>query len=139
METAVEEKVKGLTRDELLAKATILKTIAVKLVDIGVVYLREMMGKERGRFEMLVVTVRGKSSEVNLEQAREKLLVRCLCDENGVRMFKDNDLDLVGTIGAKNLDLLFEVAQTINGIGEKDIKELTQGLEIPQADDSHSS
>lgn len=138
MTMPTETKVKGLTRDELLAKGTVLKLQAVKLPDIGVVFLREMTGSERGRFEVLCVSIRGQSREVNLDKMREKLLVRCICSEDGTRLFKDDELEVVGKIGAAACDLLFEEAQKINGLAAKDVKDLTEGLGKPQAGASPS-
>ena len=81
----------------------------------------------RPHHEIGVDTGPGSTSETttpNLQNVRAKLLARCLCDEHGERLFNDAEVEALGAKSAAALDRVFKVAQTLNGIGEKEIEEL---------------
>jgi hypothetical protein len=54
------------------------------------------------------------------------LLVRCLADENGNRIFSDEEFEALGSKSAKVIDKLFAIAQKVNGIGQEDVDDLTK-------------
>ena len=113
-----------------LSKADILNAKDFKCEEVSVpewgghVFVRTMTGAQRDSFEASLVNVLGETTTPNLQNVRAKLLARCLCDEHGERLFNDAEIEALGAKSAAALDRVFKVAQTLNGIGEKEIEEL---------------
>lgn len=94
----------------------------------GVACVQGMSGTERDEFEASLVEGRGKRRDVNTENIRAKLAVRCLFDrpsnQGGKRLFLDHEADLLGAIRADILSRIFEAAQRLSGVTDEDIDEL---------------
>lgn len=111
-----------LTRDSILSAAD-LPTEEVKTPEWGgSVHVRTMSGTERDAFEQSIIDA--KKGATSLANVRAKLAVRVICDADGNRLFTDTDADALGRKSGKALDRVFEVAQRLNGIGAKEVKEL---------------
>jgi len=130
--------VSSLKRDDILA----VKDIQVELVHVpewgGDVYVKGMTGLERDAFEASIVNQVGKGPRVNMNNVRAKLAAHTICDENGERLFTEKDINALGKKSASALQRVFAVAQKLSGIGDDDVKELTEGLEENPTDASHS-
>jgi len=87
------------------------------------VFVATMNGTERDAFEQSMLEGR-KAANPNLNNIRARLGVRVIVDDQGTRIFRDEDAEALGRKSAKVLDRVFEVAQRLNGIGEKDVKAL---------------
>jgi hypothetical protein len=85
----------------------------------GAVYLRVMTGAERDAFDAEVLT--SPDRHVN---ARARLVIRVLVDENGARLFADEDAELLGAKSAAALGRLFDTACRLNGFGAEAGEEL---------------
>ena len=111
----------------MLSKADILKSVdvsceAVVVPEWGVTLcVKVMSGTERDSFEASVI---GDDHKVKADNLRAKLLVRCLCDEEGKRLFDDADATALGGKSAIVLDRLFTIAQRVNALDKRDIEEL---------------
>jgi hypothetical protein len=90
----------------------------------GIVYVRAMTGTERDAWERSLVAQRGKKFVPQTENVRARLLVRCLCDEQGVLLFALGDADELGKLAASILAPLYEAAQRLNGVSDADVEEL---------------
>jgi hypothetical protein len=101
----------------------------------GSVYVRGMTGRERDQFEAGIVKQKGRNTEINMKNARAKLVVLCTVDENGKRIFGDADIALLADKSAKALDRIFSVAQELSGISREDMEELTKNSEETSSDD----
>lgn len=88
------------------------------------IFVRGLTGKERDSFENACFVQRGKQRVMSTENIRAKLLVRSICDEQGVRLFSDLDEGDVGALPAQVLDVLFTVAQKLSGLGASDLEEM---------------
>ncbi len=102
----------------------------------GEVRLRSLTGAERDAYEQSLVQTRGKSREMNLRNARAKLVALCAVDENGNRLFTDADVNALGKKNAKPLDRLFDVARRLSGLSEDDVDRLTEDFDDAQSDAS---
>lgn len=102
----------------------------------GEVRLRSLTGAERDAYEQSLVQTRGKSREMNLRNARAKLVALCAVDENGNRLFSDQDVAALGRKNAKPLDRLFDVARRLSGLSEGDVDRLTEDFDDAQSDAS---
>lgn len=110
-----------LSRNEILA-AQDLPREEVRVKEWGgTVIVRGLTGAERDAYEASLLQGRG---VINYENARAKLLVRCLVDEQGERLFSDADVDILGAKSAAVLDRLFSVAARLSGLQPGDVEEL---------------
>ena len=81
-----------LTREAIL-QAQDLPTEQVHVPEWGGdVLVRALTGAERDRFEQSIVEQRGKSTRMNLQNIRAKLVALTVVDEQGNRIFKDEDV-----------------------------------------------
>ena len=95
----------------------------------GYVYLRTLTAAERDAYESSLVSVqvenkRGKQSrnmEANTLNIRARLVVLCLCDRNGARLFKNSQADDLGKKGSEPLDELYEKCCELNGMTDTSV------------------
>ena len=92
------------------------------------VRVSSLSGSERDTFEASITVRRGTDVTVNLVNARAKLVVLTVVDDEGNRLFTDDDVFEVGKKNALALNRLFEVAQRLSGLTEEDVKEAVAGL-----------
>ncbi len=113
-----------LSRDEIL-QAQDLPTEDVPVPEWGgVCRVRGLTGAERDAFEQSIVEQRGKDTRMNLRNIRAKLVAMCVVDEEGNRVFHDEDAELLGKKSAAALNRIFEVAQRLSGLRPEDVEEL---------------
>ena len=126
----------------LLSREAILKADDYQVVDVevpewgGTVRLRSITAAERDRFEQSLLVQRGNKREVNMRNARAKLVVLCAVDDKGNKLFTDEDIKILSAKSAKPLDKLFEEAQKLSGLSESDVEELTEDLDETLSDSS---
>lgn len=89
--------------------------------DVGSLYVQVMSGRDRDRYEWLMQDAIKSKTEITA-----LLLVRCLCDENGQRVFEDEDAPLLAQKNWRALDELWDAARQINGMGVNNQKELAK-------------
>ena len=119
-----------LTKEQIL-QADDLKQETVEVPEWGgSVIVRTISGTERDNFEIACA----KDKNTTRKVIRGRLLALCLVDEDGKRLFSDSDAAALGEKSATALDRAFEVAARLNGIGEKDQKELEKNSEAVPAD-----
>jgi hypothetical protein len=114
-----------LDRQKLLNMSNEINIEKVKVKD-DFVYIKEMTGTERDAYEQSLFRMNNNKPTMTMENARAKLLVKVICDKDGKRIFKDADINALGSLPAKVLDKLFSKAQSMNGISDDDIDELTK-------------
>lgn len=87
----------------------------------GQVYLAPLMAADRDAFEQSV-SIDGKN--VNLKNVRARLLCAAIVDENGERIFKEADAEVLGKKSGAVIGRIYERVQELNGLTKKDIEEL---------------
>lgn len=116
----------ALTKEAILAVADAKRTI--EELDVpefgGTAYVRGLTSGERDHYEAQVMQRRGKELVPNLTNARAKLVVLALCDENGERLFGDRDISALGKLPAKGVQRIFDKARDLAGLSEEDVDEL---------------
>ena len=110
-------------REAILALKLNLKVEPVQVGDLKIC-VKTLTGRERDAFENSCFKGKGKARELSTENIRAKLLVRSICDSSGVRLFADNETELLGDLPADALDTLFTVAQKLSGLGQSDVEEI---------------
>lgn len=132
---------KILTREDLLKKEDLKK----EKVDLGKnehVFVRQMTGRERDRFEQSllkeVIDNKGQSEfKRSLDDFRAKLAVHTVCDEEGNNLLRPEDVSILSqNMSAARLELIVNKAQELNRISEEDKKNLTKNSEAAQSGNS---
>jgi hypothetical protein len=112
----------------ILTKSQILAANDKKLVEIelngegewgGSVMIRVMSGSERDRFESDFV-----GGNKTVENVRAKLVAKCVCDAEGVRLFSEEEVPQLGEKSAAVLDKLFSACMRHNRFTKEDVDEL---------------
>lgn len=115
-----------LTRDAILQAQDLPRELVTVPEWGGEVYVRALTGAERDAFEQSIVEQKGKSTKMNLQNMRAKLVALTVVDEEGKRVFSDADAKLLGQKSALALNRVFEVAQKLSGLTPEDVDELTK-------------
>lgn len=89
------------------------------------VRVRGMTGVERDAWEATLAKERADGKrEINHENLRARLLVRCIVRKDGRRVYTDSQTEDLGNRSGAVLARLFEVASRLSGLGKKDVEEL---------------
>ena len=133
-----------LDRRGILKKET-LRTEKVELGSDEFVFVRQMTGRERDRFEQSIIKeVKEEDGTVNyersLEDFRAKLCVNTICDENGNNLLEPGDYVVLSkNMSAARLELIVNKSQELNKISEKDKKALVKNSEGDRSANSISN
>ncbi|MEU4168859.1 phage tail assembly chaperone [Streptomyces sp. NPDC026665] len=134
----------ALSRDSIL-EASDIQTETVPVPEWGGdIILRGLTGEELDAYQASRRQIRNagtKEQEVVFVQdnARATLLVKCIVDEDGNRVFTDRDAGLLGMKNGKVLDRLFDIASSLSGLSEEDQEEMEGNSETPDRDGDSSS
>ena len=101
------------------------------------IWIRSMTAEERDGYEQGLIkqsqgrTARGGSVEMDLRNARAKLVARCAvsAEVDGVRIFSDADATKIGQKNAPMIDALYDVASRVSGIRQEDLDEVLEDFE----------
>ena len=88
------------------------------------VWVSAMSARARDLWEAEIIERRKAGGAGIYDNMRASLLARCIVDEQGQRVFGENDVALLGEKSAAALDRLFSVASELNGLSETDRKAL---------------
>ena len=107
-------------RASILAQ-TALPTVPVSVPEWGAnLSVRSMTAAERDDFD----AASRDGGEANLTNFRARLVVRCLIDATGDRVFTDADAAAVGALPAGPVCKVFEAAAKLNGLTKEDVEEI---------------
>ena len=133
-----------LDRKKLLEK----EKLEVVKVDLGkdeFVYVRQMTGRERDKFEQsLIKEVKDNKGQVTgydraLGDFRAKLAVVTLSDEDGKLLLNADDYPILSqNMSAARLEKIVNAAQKLNAISEEDKEALVKNSMPEQEDNSNS-
>lgn len=134
-----------LSRDDIL-KAEDSAPVEVHVPEWGgSVLVRGMTGKERDAFEASMSLQPDRRGQVRpadplarLVNIRAKIVVRCVVDDDGKRLFTEADVAVLGDKSAAALERVFEVASRLSGMGDKDMEEYAANFGRAGGDDSSS-
>jgi hypothetical protein len=89
------------------------------------VNVRSLTGKERDSWEAFCIEQReAYKSDAGFPGLRASMLVRCLVDDEGKRLFLDTDTEVLGAKSGAVLDRLWTVAARLNALTASDVDEL---------------
>ena len=93
----------------------------------GELYISTLSGAGRDAYEASIIKV---DSHNNVKQdfnnMRAKLVARTAVDEEGERIFSDEDVAELGKKSAAALDRCFSIASRLNAVSDEDIEELAK-------------
>ena len=93
-------------------------------------------GAERDDYEATIMRVKGTDTQVNLANARAKLVAKACVDENGARLFSDDDVKALSKKSALALQRVFDAASRLSGLSKQDMEDLTKNSGNGQREDS---
>lgn len=115
----------------ILTKDQILSQMDLKHVDVaapewgGTVRLREMTAAERDDWEDFILSGRSADGKIKgLKNIRATLVSLCAVDEDGQRLFANEDMTALSGKSAAILERLFVAAQKLNSLTPADLEEL---------------
>jgi hypothetical protein len=134
-----------LNRDGLLKKRQ-MKIVRVDLEDDEYVFVKQMNGTARDKFEQsLSEAVKKKDGtteyERRIDNFRAKLAVCTLCNEYGELLLSKDDIELLSdNMTAAALDAITTKAQELNKISEKDKEAMVKNsVAVPSGDSTSGS
>jgi hypothetical protein len=98
-------------------------------------YVRELTAKERDDY--LAVTMKGGEFAWGKNLTAE-LLVKAIVNEDGERLFSDDDAEALGSKGTSVLAKLFKVAMRLSGMEVEAAEAIKSDFGIAQSDGSSS-
>lgn len=125
-------------REKLLGAKVPTEKVYVKELD-ETYTLRGMTGAERDAFEWSCFEGKGKRRDFTNRNMRAKLVACCCIDDQGQRVFSDEDVVAIGEARADILDRLFAVAQRLSGLRQEDVDELGLSSATPSPSATSSS
>ena len=130
-----------LSRKELLTKEK-LEVVKVNLGKGDFVYVRQMTGRERDKFEQSLIK-ENKNAEGGYEKAlddfRAKLAVVTMCDAEGNLIMEQGDYSTLSQMmSAARLEKVINKAQDLNKITEEDKEAIVKNSSDGQAVNSPS-
>lgn len=90
----------------------------------GSVIVRAMTAEERDAFEQSMIERKGKKVDVNLKNARARLVALTVVDEEGNRLFTDADIAALGRKSSAPITRISDVARRLSGLDEEEIEEM---------------
>ena len=113
-----------LTKDAIFSKHDII----AESVDVpewgGKVRVKALTGRERDEYEAALIDQKGKKTTVNMTNARARMAMMAVVDEQGQRLFAESDIPMLSTKSAAALDRIFDVARRLAGLTDQDVEEL---------------
>lgn len=119
-----EETEPTLTREKILG-APDLVTERVPIHEWnGAVNVRSLTAAARDAFEASCFTGQGGERRTNLLNLRARLVALSVVDDEGHRLFSEQDVAALGEKNAAAVERLFVVAQRLSGLGQGDLEAL---------------
>ena len=111
-----------LSKDAILSVADLV-TEEVEVPEWGgSVLVRGLTGRERDDFEASMMIQRGGQVVADVRNTRAKLVAKCAVDDDGRRLFTDEDAAALGEKSGAALARVFDVVARLSGLSEDDVK-----------------
>jgi len=129
-----------LGRDAILRLAQDRATLPTRDVPAwgGVVRVRGLTGTGRDEYEASTMVWRNGKAYPDTENARAKLVARCVVGDDGEPLFTQQDVHALGELDGLTLNKVWEVAMELSGLTEADMEELAGNSSAAQSGGSTS-
>lgn len=134
---------KVLKKNQIFGKEDVLKKEFVAIPEWGDgssgLFVREMTGRERDSYDNSLFDAAAAGEKLfSSDNFRAKLVAATACDENDRLVFDFSDVSILGQRSGKVIGRLYDVAKKLNGIGEKEMKEIVKNLMEGRSEDSNT-
>lgn len=102
-----------------------LPTERVEVPELGsdnYVIVKGLTGAQRDAYEKAMWITRG-GKRILADNVRAKLIVKCLVDETGTRMYQDSDAEAVGKVRGDVLERIFDACRRVSGMSDEALEE----------------
>ena len=112
-----------------LSKEQILGIRDIKIEELYIpewedtVYVKTMSAEERDKFEEAIFVREGNKRKADLVGLRTKMCAFVLCDEQGNRLFTEDEVQALSHKNANALTRIFEKAQEMSKMREGDLED----------------
>lgn len=133
-----------LTADDLETREVHVPEWADPVTGDDVVLVKALSGDERMAFQLSLAQIRtlpngNTETRPDLRNMTAKLVARAIVDEQGNRVFSDQDIAALGKKSAAALERVFAVAQEMSGLSDEDIEAAVENFSEMASDASSSS
>jgi len=120
----------ALSKEEIFGLCDRKPTVeVVNVPDAGEFRIRVMGGADRDSFEASNYTTDDKGKlKPDLRNVRARLLVRCLCNEAGERLFTDADAPKLGKMASSLAVPLYDRCRKLNKLDDKDVDDAEKNV-----------
>lgn len=124
-----------LDRNAFLSAKAMVPTEEVHLPELGgSVIVRGMTAKSRTAFEKQFQLSNGKPNKTKIAEIRERLVVACVCGEDGNTLFTEADIPSIGEMPASVIERLVGVSQKLCGMTQQDVEVLSKNSDGTSGD-----
>lgn len=126
---------------DLLNRQSILDAVDIQQEQVSVpewggdVLVYGLTAGEKDVYEDGMVNATGKK-KVTLKDATARLCSMCIKDENGDRLFSNDDIAALGKKSAKAMERISDAAMRLSGMTKGDIEEIVKNSETIRKEDS---
>lgn len=117
---------KLLTREEFLAAKSLLKRETVPIDGLGDVLIREPNATEKSQYENSLIktkTVGGQLQvDTDFDDRDARLVAKCVINEDGTRMFSDEDVIEIGLVSGKIVSMIAKKIEKLGGMTPKAVE-----------------
>lgn len=128
-----------LTREQILEKDDLKRELVAVPEWGGEVLVRELTGRERDQYESGIISMKGRKVDLNLQNARAKLVAMAAINEDGTTIFRPKDVMELGKKSSSALERVAEVIQRLSKLKVGDDKTAVANFTLGQIDDSTST
>ncbi len=115
-----------LTKEQILAAKDV-ETVEINIPEWdGSVLVKGLTGKERDVFEDVCLKQRRGEKDIDIRGLKVKLLSLSIVDDAGNPIFTQEDVELLNEKSGAVINRLFEKAQELSGLSEKELKGLVK-------------
>ena len=94
----------------------------------GKVRVWNLTGAQRDAYEESIVKTNGSSRQINLANARAKMVVLAVVDGDGRPVFTSDDVRALGRKSAAPIERIFDAARSLSGMSEEDVEKLAENF-----------
>lgn len=134
----MENSEKILSKEEIILAEDVIREVVFVPEWNGSVIVKTMTAKERDSWEHKTYVLGRKDPNSVPDNVRASLFAATVVDENGNRMFTDEDVETLNKKSGSAVDRVTDVARKLNRMRAEDLATETKNLSAGQSEDSIS-
>jgi len=105
---------------------------------LGDIWIHGLTSGEKDEYENSVVSIKGKSRQVKLTNARAVLMQQTIHNQHGARLFGEKDIGKLCMVPATVADPILDIARRLSGMATGEIEDLVGNSDSPEIADEKS-